>query len=157
MAHSRPVIGNDRSALWVFSFLFLGCALCYLWLSWGTWQVGLLLMVLILTLVAGLYFVQASHWRRVHLWRRLAVSEGVRAGVPLARPQPTPNAEALPLLFTITLRPRWFLLLGYTVLLGGAVFILFIFLFSAQNGDTFNLWHWPYALFMAAFFSPLTS
>src|SRR5690348_15398641 len=105
---TRPaVIPNDHSALQVWQFIWLGFTLLFLfiWLIWYRGQVAPLLFVAILAGLAGLSFVQAICWRRMHLRRQLAASEGVRAGVPLARPQPTPNAAALPVLFTIALRP----------------------------------------------------
>lgn len=59
----------------------------------------------------------------------------MRAGVPLASPQPIPTGEALPVPFTITLQPKWFRVLAITVLVG-LVAILFL---SSASGSVFDL------------------
>ncbi len=155
MSRRPAVIASDRSDLRVWPFIFLGCALYSLWLSWSMKQGGQLLLAMIYALLAGLFFLQARRWRQMHLRRKLAASEGLQAGVPLAQPQPTPNAWALPTPFTITLRPQWFRLLGYMVLLGAALVILFIFVFSLNVGNTIDFENWPFALFAAVLFGAI--
>lgn len=151
MSRHPIVIANDRSALRVWPFVFLGCALLFLWQSWSMRQAGPLLFALLYAALAGLHFVQVTRWRRIHLQRILATSEGVRAGVPLVHPQPVPHAEGLPVSFAITLRPRVFHLLACIALAGTVIFLLFRF-------DPFPLQSaWQSALFVAGLIIVLSS
>lgn len=117
MSKRPTVIANDRPALSVWPFFYLGCVLLFLWGSWSTRQLEGVLFAVGAAGASGFYFVQAARWKRMHLARQRAVSEGIHAGVPLARPQPIPNAQALPTPFTILLRPHWLHLLA-SMLLG---------------------------------------
>ncbi len=53
------------------------------------------------------FLVQAGHWNLVNYRRQMAGSWGFAARVPLAAPHPLPNVGALPLPFTITIKPAW--------------------------------------------------
>jgi hypothetical protein len=152
----RPaVIVNDRSALQVWSFLFLGFVPLFLWLGWSTRQMGDFLLAVLYAGLCGLYFVHAARWKRMHFARQRAASEGRHAGVPLARPQPVLNAEALPVPFTIRLYPRSFHLLAYMVLVCVGIFLGYSLVLG---GRTFDLkTDWPFALFFALFFTALVS
>jgi hypothetical protein len=52
-------------------------------------------------------FVQARRWKPMNYRRQLAAVSGFAAHVPLAQPHPLPNVAALPLPFTIKLKPNW--------------------------------------------------
>lgn len=52
-------------------------------------------------------FVQARRWKPMNKRRQLAAVSGFAAHVPLAAAHPLPNVAALPLPFTIMLRPGW--------------------------------------------------
>jgi hypothetical protein len=121
----RPVgIANDRSALSIWPFIFLAGVPLSLWLSWSTKQMGSLLLAVLCACASGLFFVQSAHWKRIHIARKRAASDGLEAGIPFASPQPAPNAEALPLPFQLTLQPRWGHLLAGTLLFGAATYVV---------------------------------
>ena len=153
MAQPTAVIANDRLALRILPFVFLGMALLFLWLGWSIQQGGLLLAGSC-AVAGGLCSIEAIRWRRMHTLRQRAVSEGMHAGVPFARPQPLPLAEALPLPITITLQPQRFRVVAFTVLVG-LVYILFM---SATSGSVFDLHSYrPIILFLGLFYGVVVS
>lgn len=52
-------------------------------------------------------YFRAQRWKPMNARRQAAAAWGFAARVPLAQPHPLPNVAALPLPFTITLRPNW--------------------------------------------------
>jgi hypothetical protein len=58
-------------------------------------------------LQGGRYLVQAPRWKLVNYRRQTAAAWGFAARVPPAQPHPLPNVGALPMPFTITLKPNW--------------------------------------------------
>lgn len=82
------------------------------------------------------YLRQAPYWKLVNNRRQTAAAWGFAARVPLAQPHPLPNVGALPLPFTITLRPAWPLFLAP---LGGitGLFVLMQIRFNFPGGFVF--------------------
>lgn len=155
MAKPPAVIANDRAALRIWPFVFLGVLLLFLWLSWSTKHGWVLIWAMICAAAVGLSCLEAIRWQRMHHLRQKAAREGMRAGVPLARPQPIPTGEVLPVPFTITLQPQWFRVLAFTVLVG---LVAIIFTSSAAAGGTFDLYaDWPTALSFGLFYGTLFS
>ena len=136
------MVRNDRDSLRVFGFIYIGLALMvgllplialfrdlssspsFLAKDFLNSPVDSLIVLCFACLVCGVIFlIQAPRWKLVNYRRQMAASLGFAARVPLATPHPLPNIGALPLPFTIKLRPAWPLFL---IPVGGIAGLFFI-------------------------------
>jgi hypothetical protein len=88
-------------------------------------MVSILLYICFFLLRGSTYLVQAPHWNLVNYRRQMAAYWGFAARVPLAYPHPLPNVGALPLPFTIKLKPNWTLFLVFLSLLLSELLLIY--------------------------------
>ena len=144
---------NMRSA-WIWQIIFaLMYWLMFLVFSANTVNPGYLVFTAFWGMFAIFSFVQMRHWKPMNERRQAAAFYGFASRVPLAAAHPLPNVGALPLPFTIILKPNWpKILLTLGMMAGAAILILVAFFpfFVGSGGlsSSFGMWLFLLTLFL---------
>ncbi|HEU5369583.1 MAG TPA: hypothetical protein VFU69_14010 [Ktedonobacterales bacterium] len=144
-------LANMKSAWIWYIILALGYWVLFLMSSSYATNPGYLVFMAFWGGYAIFSFVHMRRWKPINERRQMAAAWGFAARVPLAQSHPLPNVGALPLPFTIILKPNWpKFLFTLGMMVGAAIIVLAAFFPFVVGSEGFLLSSgvWLLLLFM---------
>src|SRR5689334_14345803 len=138
---------NLKSAwIWQSAMVFLYALPVLLLSNTSPLMLEFLLLAIYWAGLAIFSYIRERRWKPMNERRQMAAAWGFASRVPLAQSHPVPNVAALPLPFTIILKPAWpKFLLGLGFLCSAELFVL---------ASLLPLFREPEALFSDSFLGP---